>query len=238
LALRIVLVHGGWHGSWCWERVLPLLAERGLEARTVDLPSCGPDRASRGDLDDDASAVRAAVHAIDGPVMLVAHSWGGVVVTEAAVDLPAVSRLVFLCAYVPDAGESVASLRAGRRARPWIRARDGALEVDPAAARDVLYHDCDPETAAWAIARLVPQNAACVGQAPSVAAWRALPCAYVRTARDRVVPHELQEVFAARADEAVELPTGHSPFLARPELVADVLARQATASTRRRGRAG
>ena len=219
----IVLVHGGWHGSWCWEPLLPFLTERGIEARTVDLPSCGCDTGSLGDLRDDVEAVRAAVAKVDGPVVLCGHSWGGVVITEAGAVGP-VRRLVYLCAYVPDAGQSVATLREGRSPRPWILARDGALELDRGAAADVLYHDCDPATAAWAAERLVPQNAACLRNEVSAAAWRHLPSTYVLTTLDRVIPGGLQRRLADRCGEVVEIGTGHSPFLARPERVAGILA--------------
>jgi pimeloyl-ACP methyl ester carboxylesterase len=226
--VAVLLVHGGWHGAWCWEPLLPHLAARGLDARTVDLPSCGKHAGSLGDLNDDAETVRAALREIDEPAVVCAHSWGGVVVTEACAGLDRVRHIVFLCAYVPDASESVAVLREGRPARPWVVACDGTLQVDRDAAADVLYHDCDSGTAAWAVERLVPQSAACLTQAASAAAWREIPATYALTTSDRVIEPELQRRMASRAARrVVELPTGHSPFLARPELVADLIAASA-----------
>ena len=91
-ASTVVLVHGAWHGPWCWERVVPLLEHAGLSVKTVDLPSVDADPDPAADLARDAAAVRAVLDETDGSILLVGHSYGGMVITEAATDSAGTSR--------------------------------------------------------------------------------------------------------------------------------------------------
>src|SRR3974390_3927769 len=99
------LVHGAWHGSWCWDRVVPELAARGVTARTLDLPSVGG--ASGENLSSDAAAVRKVIDAQRGPVVLCGHSYGGMVISLAAATSQRVARLIYLCAFVPEERQSL-----------------------------------------------------------------------------------------------------------------------------------
>src|SRR4030088_1094188 len=101
----VVLVHGAWHGAWCFDRVMPLLEQVGIPAVAGDLPGHGQDPGPLTDLHGDAKRVREVLDGIDGDVVLLGHSYGGAVITEAGVH-PAVTHLVYLCAVVPDAEES------------------------------------------------------------------------------------------------------------------------------------
>jgi pimeloyl-ACP methyl ester carboxylesterase len=219
----VVLVHGAWHGGWCWDRVVPLLEERGLEVRTVDLPSVGAEGGAN--LSGDAAAVRAVLDEAGGPVLLCGHSYGGMVVTQAAAGHPNVGRLVYLCAFMPDEGESLVRLTGGEPA-PWIQIReDGTTLPDLEQAPEVFYGDCDRETQEQVTLRLRPMSAAAFLEPVRSAAWREVPATYVVCMRDAALPVELQrEVFAPRAHEAVELDASHSPFLSNPQAVADLLA--------------
>lgn len=221
----VVLVHGAWHGPWCWAPVLAALDERGVAATAVDLP--GPDLAA------DAAAVAGAVAAgAEGgdAVVLAGHSYGGMVVTASG-DHPAVERLVFLAALVPDEGDTAAGLL-GREEAPDLAAAarpcgDGTATLDPALAPDLLYGDCRPADVERAVSLLRPQPLACFAQPPAAVAWRSRPCTYVVCGADRAVPPALQRRFAARLPDAslVEWPdASHSPFLSRPGEVADLLA--------------
>jgi pimeloyl-ACP methyl ester carboxylesterase len=111
----VVLVHGAWHGGWCWSDVVPLLDKAGLAAVTVDLPSSG----GTGGLTEDAALVRATVESQDGPTVVVGHSYGGIVITEATAGLTSVQHLVYVCAFMIDAGASLVSTLAGDLP-PWI----------------------------------------------------------------------------------------------------------------------
>ena len=218
----IVLVHGAWHGSWCWQRVTPLLEKRGFTALTVDLPSVGARPGADIDLSADAAAVEAIVEGVAGPVVLCGHSYGGMVISRTAAGN--VSRLVYLCAFMPTEGESLLSIGGGRHA-PWIQMLDGGLTLpDPARSGAVFYSDCDARTSEWAKSELRPQSRAAFEEPVPYPAWRHTPSTYVVCANDMAMPAELQRnVFAPRATEAIELQADHSPFLSQPDAVADLL---------------
>lgn len=224
----LVLVHGAWHGSWCWGRLIPQLEARRLAVRTVDLPSVHGEHGQSGaDLRDDANAVRAAVESVAGPVVLCGHSYGGMVISLAAARQIAqrVVRLVYLCAFMPEARQSLVGI-GGNQHAPWIRMLDDDMTLpDLSRAGEVFYGDCDPATQEWAIGRLKPQCNAAFIVPVARPAWKVIPSTYIICARDAAMPAELQRnVFAPRAERVLELETSHSPFLSRPAWVADALA--------------
>lgn len=233
----LVLVHGSWHGPWAWEQVVPLLAAQGVRAITPTLPSMGKTRAERGDLHDDAAAVRAAVASAGGPVVLVGHSYAGAVISEAAAGDPAVQRLVYICALVPFEDETVFEvltlideLLLGPGNGLLINDADFSHEPEPGREVEFVYHDCTPADAAAAIARLVPQNAVTGTQELRGFAFREQPCTYVVCTDDRTLSPKLQRVLAERLGaDVVEWGTSHSPMLSQPQLVADFLATLARA---------
>jgi pimeloyl-ACP methyl ester carboxylesterase len=236
MTATIVLVHGAWHGAWCWARVVPALADRGVEVVAIDLPGHGSDPDTLADLYGDAARVVETLDALTGPAVLVGHSYGGAVVTEAG-DHPMVRRVVFLAALVLDAGEScmeAAVNEAETAGISWEEGPnlaegfelddDGTVRLDRGVARACLYNDCDEETAAWALDRLGPHPLHNLEQQARRVAWRAKESTYVVCADDAAVHPGLQRVLARRCSTAVEWPTGHSPFLSRPDLVVEFLA--------------
>ena len=225
----IVLVHGAWHGSWCWQRVTQLLDERGLPVRTVDLPSVGAPPGAGTDLSADAAAVEAVIASVAGPVVLCGHSYGGMVISR--VSSERVTRLVYLCAFMPLEGESLVSIGGGRHA-PWIQVLDGGLTLpDPTQTQAVFYGDCDAGTVEWARSQIRPQSGAPFNEPVPHPAWRHIPSTYVVCAKDMAMPVEVQRnVFAPRATEMIELQASHSPFLSQPDAVADLLAARAAES--------
>jgi pimeloyl-ACP methyl ester carboxylesterase len=227
--VTIVLVHGAWHGSWCWQRVTPLLEKRGLAVRTIDLPSVGARPKADTDLSADAAAVEALIEGIEGPVLLCGHSYGGMVISHAAAKR--VTRLVYLCAFMPVEGESLVSIGGGRHA-PWIQLLDGGLTLpDPARAEAVFYSDCDAKTVRWATREIRPQSGAPFDEPVPRPAWRNTPSTYVVCANDMALPPNVQRnVFAPRATETIELQASHSPFLSQPAALADLLAARASGS--------
>ena len=229
-----VLVHGAWHGAWCFDRVMPLLAAANVPAVAIDLPGHGADRGAFADLHGDAARVLAVLDAIADDVVLLGHSYGGAVITEAGTH-PAVRHLVYLCALALDDGESCAAAAVEETAglshegRPrladgWVMHADGTTTLAPEGAATCLYQDCDAETLAWALAHLGPQPMANLGQAPAAVAWRDRPSTYVVCSEDRAVHPGLQRVLARRCTKAVEWATGHSPFASQPGLVSALLA--------------
>ena len=168
----IVLVHGAWHGAWCWQRVVPLLSSRDFVVRTVELPSVGARPNVAIGLENDAAAVRAVIDKIRGPVLLCGHSYGGMVISHASFGFPQVARLVYLCAFVPESGESLVAIGGGQLA-PWIQVLDGGLTLpDRAQAAHLFYADCNAETQAWAIGKLRPQCGAPFSDAVPHPGWK------------------------------------------------------------------
>ena len=216
----LVLVPGAWHGAWAYDALRAELQARCVASSAVDLPTVGDAAA---DLPDDVAAVRAAVTAVDGPVVLVGHSYGGVVVTEAAHGLEQVQRLVYVTAFAPDAGQSLLD-QVDYGPLEWIvPAGDGLLGVADDAVRELFYGDLDPEAAAASQERLQPQAAASFASPVQAAAWHTTPTTYVVCTEDRCIPPQAQRRWAERAGDVVELATSHSPFLARPTALADLL---------------
>jgi pimeloyl-ACP methyl ester carboxylesterase len=213
----MILVHGAWRGPWVWDRVTPLLEAAGIETHTVDLPSVG-DGAERADMYDDAAAVRTAIEAVGGPAVVVGHSYGGFPVTEGAAG-PNVSGLVYVAAFMPDAGETAVGLLGGVPDW-WLFSDDGrTILPEPVDAPTELY---DAEAAAL-IARARPLSAAVVEQPVRQVAWRQLPSVYVVCEADERVPPSTQESIAARADRVERLATGHWPMLSAPEKLTRIL---------------
>ena len=224
MSRSVVLVHGAWHGAWCWELVVPLLDAAGVTNVAVDLPSVSSPDAT---LHDDAACVRAAVDAIGGEVVLAGHSYGGAVISEAGVH-PNVGHLVFLTAFALDAGESAQqnSLTGGdgpSALGPAIGFGEGVYTIKAEPGIAAFFHDCTPEVAQAAVARLRPQSMAALAGTVEVAAWREKAATYVVCTDDRALPVALQRSNAARIGSAIDWPTSHSPFLSRPDLVADLL---------------
>jgi len=220
----IILVHGAWHGSWCWSALEPALRERGITPIAVELTSHGTDPAAVGDLRSDTELVRRLATEVDGPVVLLGHSYGGVVVTEAADGLDNVSQLIYLGAFLPEVGDSMRTLTGGGNA-PWLQFSDGLLTVVEGWGRKLFYSDCPPDVAADAERRLLPQAAVSFQQEVRVASWRTVPSTYIVCAEDQAISPRAQRQWAAAVGNGVELPTGHSPFLSRPQQVADLLHR-------------
>lgn len=218
---EILLIHGSCHGAWCWHRVIPALAALGHSARAITLP-----RHTGVTLAGQAQTI---LGALPRPALLLGHSAGGLPVTAAAeADPSRIRALIYLCAYAPQDGSSVASLRRAQTLQPLRPAlrpdrafgrASGRYSFAPELTGELFYHDCPPEDRALAAARLtaepiLPQETPLRLTARS----QSLPRFYVRCTADRAIPPEDQ----ARMAETVppqnrhSLPTGHSPFFAAP----------------------
>ena len=222
---RIVLVHGAWHGAWCWETVIERLDARGISVRAVDLPSVLHASAT---LADDGDEVRAVLDESAARTLLVGHSYGGAVVTDAGVH-PHVEHVAYLTAFVLDEGESVVTngVPGGEDMQLpdglEIDMSAGVVRVKPDRATEFFFHDCAPEVAADATARLRPQSLTAMSGTPRAIAWRERPTTYILCTEDHGVPVALQRNFAARTDAVVEIPRSHSPFLSAPGELAEIL---------------
>jgi pimeloyl-ACP methyl ester carboxylesterase len=229
----VMLVHGAWHGSWCWDEVRGHLADAGIGTVAVDLPSVA---APGSDLRADVDRVRAALDATTGPVVLVGHSYGGAVVSDAA-GHPTVVHTVFLTAFPLEPGESItANALTGGEDMNLEEALifDGdSVSVDPTRAVHFFFHDRTESMAGTARDRLrLMSVAAMVGTVQS-AGWRDKPSTYVVCTDDHALPVALQRSGSARADRVVDVRASHSPFLSRPVDVARVIADIVSGLTRR-----
>lgn len=227
------LVHGAWHGAWCWDRLVPHLEARGHRVVAADLPS---DDMSAS-FDDYADVVCASLR--DCPadeLVLVGHSLGGMTIPLVSARRP-LRRLVYLCALLPATGRSLSQQMAEDTemldpgyARGLSRTDpERRTWVDEERARDHLFGDCDEAIAAAAIARLRPQATYPYRLPHSLDALPAVASTYVLCTEDRMVrPDWSRRTAPDRVGaDVVELPGSHSPFLSRPAELADVLDRLA-----------
>lgn len=218
-AATVVLVHGAWHGGWCWDKVTERLDAAGVRSVALDLPMTS--------LADDVAVVEAALEAVAAPIILCGHSYGGVLISEAGGHRD-VRHLVYLCAFALDEGRSAANavddeLPPTDLGDSFRIDDQGFVTLDRGGARRAFYLDCDPVDADAALGRLRPIALACLTDTTTTAAWRTTASTYAVCTDDRAVHPSLQRVLAGRCTNVLEWPTGHSPFLSRPELVADLL---------------
>jgi pimeloyl-ACP methyl ester carboxylesterase len=214
----VVLVHGAWHGAWCWDEVVSRLSGGGLAVVALDLPSAG----SGGDLYDDARALRAVLDDTPGDKVVVGHSYGGIVITEGAAGADGVRHLVYLTAFMLDEGQSLADI-AGTTPPDWqIPSPDGKT-LTVSEPRKVFYNTCAPDVADAAAARLRPQTVASLVEPVRAVAWRDVASTYVICDRDQAIPVPAQEAMSAHAGTTHRLPSDHSPFLTDPDAVAELI---------------
>jgi pimeloyl-ACP methyl ester carboxylesterase len=221
-----VLVHGAFVGGWIWRDTAALLEKEGHRVDVVEqLPSAGRDPATLGDLQADVDCVRRAVEAVGQPVVLVGHSYGGMVITELA-DHPAVAHTVYLSAFWPKRGQSSMDLLGDGPLPNWLVPRDdGTVQItdDIEVARQVECADVDPERASENLRRLVPQSISSFA-APSTAPDRRHPTTYIICEQDQAVPPAAQEQMAAAADNVERLPSSHQAMVSMPDQLAALLA--------------
>lgn len=230
----IVLVHGAFHGAWCWAALQSELDRRGVPSYAVDLPGHGVSTEPLTDMHGDAAAVAAVVDRLGGDVVLVGHSYGGTVIGQAA-DPAKVAHLVFLTALVVEAGENSTALMATfpppvfagpPPARLFLRRDDGTVVGNPESAVPVFYNDCPAAAAAAAVARLCPQKAVTFKQDATRAAWKDIPSTYVRCTNDMAISLAAQDLLVERLPNpaVATLVADHSPFIGTPSALADILA--------------
>jgi len=220
-----VLIHGAWHGAWCWHKLAPLLEASG--ARVI-----APDLASMESLDDCAARVTGIVEREPG-VVLLGHSRGGAVASRVAELVPdAIRSLVYLSAYLlPDGGSVAEEARrdAGSLVVPnLVPVRRGLnCVIRDEVLRQTFYGECTDEDFEYARARLTPEPLRLLATPVRTTAGRfgRVPRAYIETLRDRAVTHAAQRRMQSvlPCDPVFTLDTDHSPFLSQPEALARIL---------------
>ena len=215
----IVLVHGNFVDGSGWEGVYRILKKDGHAVSVVQTPNLS--------LGGDVAATKQIIAAQAGPVLLVGHSYGGIVVTEAGND-PQVVGLVYIAAFAPDGGESMGSLIAnpvpGAPLPPILPPQNGFLFLDKAKFAASFAGDVDAEQAAFMADSQVPVNVEAVGGAVSQAAWKTKPSWYLVSTDDKMIPPEAQRSMAKRAGATVvEAKGSHAIYVSKPAAVAELI---------------
>jgi pimeloyl-ACP methyl ester carboxylesterase len=221
----IVLVHGGFVDGAGWEGVYNILNKDGYDVRIVQNPTTS--------LVEDVAATRQIIAQAKGPVVLVGHSYGGVVITEAGND-PKVSKLVYVTAFAADKGESVASLikdpPPGAAVPPILPPENGFLFLDRAKFAESFAGDVAAEKAAFMADSQVPWGLPALEGAVTEAAWRTKPSWYLVATDDHMIPPPAQQFMAKRAGATiVESKGSHAIYVSRPEAVASIIKSAANA---------
>lgn len=220
---NVILVHGAWADGSSWSKVIPLLDAKGYNVTAVQLPLTS--------LSDDAATVKRAIALEPGPVLLVAHSYGGAVITEAGND-PKVTGLVYVAAFAPDAGQSVGSLNAtvpptplATQAKPDA---DGFVRISKAGIFEDFAQDLTQTEKGVLYVAEAPTNVKSLGGAIGQPAWRNKPSWYIVAADDRAISPKLEATMAQTIHATTEtIKASHVAMLSHPREVADVIERAA-----------
>ncbi|SRR5258708_7888163 len=216
---NVVLVHGAWADGSSWAKVIPLLEAAGLHVVAVQNPLTS--------LQDDVAAVQRAIALQDGPVLLVGHSYGGAVITEAGTD-PKVAGLVYVAAFAPDAGQAVGELGkefpptpGGAEIRPDA---SGFLMMTPKGIEEDFAQDLPKTERKILAATQGPTNGAAFGAKLANAAWKTKPTWYVVAANDRMIAPDLERQFAKTMKaKTITVPSSHVPMLSHAQQVAKLI---------------
>jgi len=217
-ARNVVLVHGAWADGSSWAEVIPLLQAAGLNVTAVQNPLTS--------LEDSVAATRRALALQDGPTVLVAHSWGGTVISETGTD-PKVSALVYVAARAPDAGEDFVALSGKFPAgavRAGVQTHDGFTQLSEDSFLKYFANGVEPKQAKLLFAVQEPTAATLFGGRTTVAAWRSKPSWYAVSKLDQTINPDLERFLAKRMGAAtVELDAGHLSLVSHPREIADLI---------------
>jgi pimeloyl-ACP methyl ester carboxylesterase len=220
----IVLIHGNFVDGSGWQAVHDLLRRDGYKVAIVQNPTFS--------LEGDVAATHHVLDELDGQVVLVGHSYGGVVVTEVGTH-PQVTALVYIAAFAPDHGESVQTLIAdptpGAPVPPILPPRDGLLALDKEKFHESFAGDLKPDQTTFMANSQVPWGLDALRGAVSTPAWRTKPSWYLVATEDRMIPPPAQRAMSERAGSTVvEVPASHSVYLSQPAAVAELIRQAAT----------
>ena len=222
---NIVLVHGGFVDGSGWEGVYKALKKDGYTVAIVQNPTVS--------LEDDVAVTKRAIAAQNGPVILVGHSYGGVVITEAGND-PKVAALVYIAAFAPDKGESVSSLikdpPPGAPVPPILPPKDGYLFLDKAKFAASFAADVSADAAAFMADSQVPWGVQALSGTINEPAWRRKPSWYLLSTEDKMIPPDAQRAMSKRAGSTVvEVKGSHAVYVSQPQAVASLIEKAASA---------
>jgi Alpha/beta hydrolase family len=224
--MHFMLVHGAYHGAWCWDALRKALDGNGHSSSAVDLPCEDPDAGAEIYADEVVASIPKSAHG----VVLVGHSLAGLTIPIVAGRVQTIMT-IYLCALLPVPGLSFDAQHADtgtgfKPSEPAAGNPDGSTSWPEGGAVEIFYHDCDPAVATASARKLRPQHWRITQEVTPLRIWPAVPAAYIFCAEDRAI----SPAYSSRAArellgvEAVEMPGGHSPFLSRPTELASRLA--------------
>lgn len=216
---NVLLVHGAWANSSSWSKVIPLLQAKGLHVTAVQMPLTS--------LADDVAATQRAIALQDGPVLLVSHSYGGAVITEAGND-PKVSGLVYVAAFAPNDGEAAGEMGKAFPTPPGLAElrpdKGGYLSITPKGVAEDFAQDLTNSEIQVLTATQGPTNGAALGGKVSHAAWKTKPSWYLISENDRMISPDFERAMAAQIKaKSVSLRSSHVPMLSHPSEVAQFI---------------
>jgi pimeloyl-ACP methyl ester carboxylesterase len=217
-ATNIVLVHGGWADGSSWSKVIPILENAGHKVIAVQLPLHS--------LADDIATVKRAIDLVGGPITLVGHSYGGEVITNAGYNNPNVTGLVYIAAFAPDEGQSLSSFVDPAKFPKDLFLVDsgGFIYLNPEIFRENFAQDVDPAEADIMAIVQKPFNQSIFGEKSGPPAWKQLPTWYQISDADRMIPPDVQRMFAERMNATtLSLNTSHASYVSHPNEIAELI---------------
>lgn len=217
---NIVLVHGAWGDGSHWRKVIPLLAKAGYNVVATQNPLTS--------LADDAETVKRLAETLEGKTLLVGHSYGGAIITEAAANCPNVAGLVYIAAFAPDTTENLGMLLE-RTAPPAGAAslypdKYGFLWIQRDKFHESFSQDCEKEESFVMAAAQKPTSGKCFGDMPTTVGWKKFPVWYQVSENDRMIPPETQHFFAERMKaKTLSLKSSHASMASHPIQIADFI---------------
>lgn len=226
---NVLLVHGAWHGAWCWAPLQQALDERGVSSHAIDLPGHGISPLPLGDLHSDAAAVVATLESLPPDTLLVGHSYGGAVISQAALHTDRVAHLMYIAAFALESGESVngflknAPRHKVELSEIIVPSQDGTTTLDLERAGALLYPGSSAATQSANVRRLSPQPIVTMTQEVDGPSDLHVDSTYVLCNQDRAVHPEHQRIMASRCSNMIELDSDHSPFVDDPASIAEII---------------
>jgi pimeloyl-ACP methyl ester carboxylesterase len=188
----------------------------------VELPSVGTTDQALGDMYADAALVRSSIESLDGPVVVLGHSYGGVVITEALAGLSNVQRLIFLTAFMLDEGETLYAA-CGSIDPEWWQVSADKVRLTARTPENIFYNKCTPEISQRAVTELRSQSLLAFNQPITKVSWKEIPSTYIICEQDNAIPLFAQEAMSQRATESLRMDSDHSPFLSAPQELAKLI---------------
>jgi len=217
--MNIVLVHGAWADAGSWDKVIPILQKAGHHVIAVELPEHS--------LADDVATTKRAINLIGGPVTLVGHSYGGMVITNAGSNNPNVKNLVYIAAFAPKEGQAIGEFVNPSKFPPGALKQDEGGFVywsNPNQFHDLFAQDLDPAQASTLFVVQKPINASIFAEKSGPPAWKQHPTWYQVSDNDRSIPPDIERIFAKQMNATtISLPASHVSYISHPNEVAEFI---------------